>query len=241
MSAPDEVELPGLSPAAIDRPEAPGFPRLTEPYPPQNPNPQLSFEGFLPRLYAGIQALHRDMQAAHQVDFDQALVLQCLVHVLLTKGLVRKEELDAVYPQNAKALEETRAQLLTGPRTAVPPPDIQAPKDLDCSAHYPQCEAACCTSFNVFLTAEEAASNKYLWDLAMPYRLLVDDDGMCVYFDAVNFKCTIWKDRPASCRNFDCRTDGRVWEDYEGRRVSLMMMESKARQAAARQKARAGT
>ena len=225
--------------APNERPPAPGFPRLTVPYPPFNDNPQLTFEGLLPRLMAGINRLHHDMAQHHRVEFEQAVIVQCLLQVLLTKGVVTKEELDQYFPQMASGLELIRAKQITGPHQANPPADAVEPVDLDCSAHHATCAAACCNSFNVFLTEDEAASNKYLWDVAMPYRLLVDDDGTCVYFDRDGYKCSIWKDRPASCRNFDCRTDGRIWESYENRKLSSMMMDSKARQAAARQRERA--
>lgn len=221
------------------RPPAPGFPRLTLPYRAFNDNPQLHLEGLIPRMLTALNSMHHDMSRHHRVEFDQAVIVQCLLQVLLAKGVVTKEELDVNYPQMAAGLEVVRAKQITGPHQATPPPDAVDPVDLDCSAHHATCNAACCTSFNVFLTAEEAASNKYLWDIAMPYRLLVDDDGTCVYFDRDNFKCSIWKDRPASCRHFDCRSDGRIWEDYPQRTLSAMMMDSKARQAAARQRERA--
>lgn len=218
---------------------APGFPRLTIPQPAYNDNPQLHFETFLPRFMAGLTGLHQDMTRHHQVEFEQAVILQCLLQVLLNKGVIKKEELDSQFPNMAAGLEIVRTKQITGPKTAQPREDAVEPHDLDCSAHHAICDAACCTSFNVFLTAEEAASNKYLWDVAMPYRLLVDEDGRCVYFDNITHRCTIWKDRPASCRNFDCRSDDRIWDDYPTRNLSSMMMDSKARQAAARQRERA--
>lgn len=220
-------------------PEAPGFPRLNVPYRPWNDNPQLHFEGLVARLQAGLRNMHFDVQRHAQIEFESAVIVQCLIQALMNKGVVSRPELDALLPQMSAGVEKVRQMQITGPRMTVPPPDSSEPKDLDCSAHHATCDAACCTSFNVFLTEEEASSNKYLWDLAMPYRLLVDDSGRCVYFDADNLKCSIWRDRPVSCRNFDCRSDGRIWDDYPKRTLSLMMMESKARQAALRQKARA--
>lgn len=229
---------PAITPPAADGFDAPGFPKLTVPYPAHNQNSQLHFEGFLPRILAGMSSFHADMVRHHQVEFEQAVIVQCLLQVLMTKGYVNKEELDAVFPNMARAVEEVRAKQITGPRSASLPADTPEPTDLDCSAHHADCHAACCTSFNVFLTSEEAASNKYHWDVALPYRLLVDERGTCVYFDAESLKCTIWHDRPLSCRKFDCRTDGRIWEDYGKRQLSEMMMNSKARIAAARQRAK---
>ncbi len=232
----DKIDIPlGMD---TERPYAPGFPRLTVPRPAYNDNPQLHFDTFLPRLLSSLNNLHNDIARQQRVEFEQAVILQCLMQVLMDKGLVSKAELDAHFPNMAAGLEVVRSNMLGGPTTARPPADAVEPVDLDCNAHHAVCDAACCTSFNVFLTADEAASNKYLWDVAMPYRLLVDDDGRCVYFDNVGHRCTIWQDRPAACRNFDCRDDGRIWDDYASRNLSSLMMDSKARQAAARQRER---
>jgi len=29
-------------------------------------------------------------------------------------------------------------------------------------------------------------------------------DGLCVHLDRANHRCTIWHERPAACRDFDC-------------------------------------
>lgn len=214
-------------------PESP-LPKLSPHLPAHNPNPQEDLEGLKDAIRPALYAVHSDFARGMQVEFEQAVIVQCVLQILMTKGLIRREELDQVFPAMRKMMAELRSTQLTGPRLYQTLADVPEPTDLDCQSHHDQCGAACCTSFSVVLTAEEAASNKYLWDLAFPYRLLVDESGTCVYFDRSTLRCTIWADRPAACRTFDCRKDDRIWDDYAQRRVSASAMEAKARAFAAR-------
>ncbi len=218
-------------------PESP-LPRLPPHHAGHNTNPQDTLDGLEAALRPALYAIHSDFARGMQVEFEQAVIVQCVLQILMAKGLVRKEELDQVYPTLRKTMAELRATQLTGPRLYQSLDDLTEPVGLDCSTHYDACGAACCTSFSVVLTAQEAASGKYKWDIAFPYRLLVDEVGTCVYFDRPTLRCTIWNDRPAACRTFDCRKDNRIWDDYEGRRVALSAMEAKARMFAEREKAK---
>ncbi|MFO0746007.1 MAG: YkgJ family cysteine cluster protein [Myxococcota bacterium] len=202
--------------------------------PPKNDHPQLHYEGARDALRVALSRLHGDQLNATQMEFQSAVVMQSILHVLMAKGLVTSGELDQVHGQIYQALLGFRQGRYTGPM--VTPDDVpERQVDLDCSAHHAICGAACCSTFDVFLTPEEARSNRYLWDLTVPYRLLHDHEGTCVYFDRDSLGCSIWQHRPKACRNFDCRTDGRVWHDYAQRTVSLETMERRAALAARRQ------
>lgn len=222
-------------------PPASPLPKLPPVLPAHNDNPQQDPTGAIAALRPALYGVHSDFARGMQVEFEQAVIVQCVLQILMTKGLIRREELDQVYPTMRKMMAELRTTQLTGPNLYQSLADLKEPTDLDCSSHHATCGAACCTSFSVVLTAEEAASNKYLWDIAFPYRLLVDEQGTCVYFDRTSLSCSIWNDRPAACRTFDCRKDDRIWDDYAGRRVSSAAMEAKARMFAARDKAQRTT
>jgi hypothetical protein len=215
--------------------DSPLHPIVPPPLPAHNPHPQNTFEGLRDAVRAGLHMAHTVQARAMQAEFEHAVIVQSLLHVLLEKGIVAREELDTVYPQMQHALAELRtAQHGAGPRMTQPLEGYPEPTGLDCAAHHPTCEAACCTSFSVVLTPEEAASGKYMWDVAFPYRLLTNAAGTCVYLDEDKRRCTIWADRPLVCRSYDCRTDDRIWSDYPTRNLSLAAMEAKARAAAAR-------
>jgi len=225
--------------ANSDDPMASPLPKLPEPYPAKNPKIQEHFEGALRALRPALYQVHADHARGMQVEFEQAVIVQCVLQILMLKGLITREELDQVYPSMQQMMLQLREKQLTGPRLSDPAEPNLDPKDLDCSAHHATCGAACCSSFSVLLTTDEVRSGKYLWDLAYPYRLLVDGDGTCVYFDRDKLGCSIWHDRPTACRVFDCRTDGRIWDDYSARRLSADSMAAKARLAAARAKSAA--
>jgi hypothetical protein len=213
------------------------LPRVDCPLPAVNRHPQETFDGLREALRPALHGIHADQARGLQVEFEQAVIVQAVLQVLMSKGLVTRAELDAVYPAMHQMMVELRSKQLTGPRLFPGLGTMAEPSDLDCSSHHDVCGAACCSSFNVLLTPEEAASNRYLWDVAHPYRLLTDDDGTCVYFDRDGRRCGIWQDRPSACRAFDCRTDDRVWRDYPNRGLSEAAMAAKARLAAARARA----
>lgn len=209
-------------------------PIFKPPLPAHNDHAQLHFEGVRDALRSGFTRGHLDTARAQQLEFEQSVVVQCMLQVLMQKGLVKPEELNAALPTVHEEMTKLRSEQYTGPLLAplVGLPDI----DIDCGAHYDTCEAACCTSFHVFLTMEEAQSGKYLWDITVPYKLLSDADECCVYFDRQGRKCTIWQDRPLACRAYDCRSDTRIWSDYPARNLSVTAMEKKAKLAAFRAK-----
>ena len=197
-----------------------------------NDHAQLHFEGVRDALRSGFTRGHVDVARTQQLEFEQSVVVQCMLQVLMQKGLVKPEELNAALPAVHAEMTKLRTEQFTGPLLA---PLAGFPEvDIDCASHYSTCEAACCTSFHVFLTMEEAQSGKYLWDLTVPYKLLSDADECCVYFDRHARTCTIWQDRPLACRAYDCRTDTRIWSDYPARNLSLKAMEKKAKLAAAK-------
>jgi hypothetical protein len=222
---------------ADETPPPSPLPRLDKPLPAHNPNIQNELDGLRDAIRPALHAIHSDHARGMQVEFEQAVIVQSVLQVLMLKGLVTREELDQVYPQMQQMMAQLRAQQLTGPRLSQGLEALRDPVDLDCATHLSDCGAACCTSFSVVLTPEEAASNKYLWDLAFPYRLLVDDAGTCVYFNRETHRCTIWNDRPSACRTFDCRRDDRIWSDYPNRGLTEDAMAAKARIAAAKARA----
>ncbi|MFO0748273.1 MAG: YkgJ family cysteine cluster protein [Myxococcota bacterium] len=218
-------------------PPKPTYAPLEPPHAPKNDHPQSHFEGLRDALRPAFNRVHADLARTQQVELEQAAIVQAMLQILMAKGIVTGPELDMLYPQMHHTLAVARAQQSLGPKLSPAGLDPREPTDLDCASHHATCGAACCSSFNVFLTPEEASSGRYVWDFTTPYRLLVDGDGTCVYFDRERLGCSIWHDRPTSCRTFDCRDDGRVWDDYPARRLSLQSMEAKARLAAARARA----
>ena len=88
--------------------------------------------------------------------------------------------------------------------------------DIDCSARLHLCGARCC-SFDVALSEQDILERKLPFEIERPYELprdpvtkrctCMDDEGLC----------TVYHERPGTCRTYDCRDDRRVWIDFERR------------------------
>lgn len=79
----------------------------------------------------------------------------------------------------------------------------------DVPCHSVQC-TECCERLSPHLTEEEFLSGKYVYSLydggdpEMPAIAIPRTERGCVYLSD-NKVCTIYEDRPLSCRQFDCR------------------------------------
>lgn len=74
------------------------------------------------------------------------------------------------------------------------------------------CQARCCR-FEVTLSTQDLDEGQLRWSYATPYVLAKAADGQCVHHDSKG--CAAYAVRPATCRRYDCRSDPRVWSDYE--------------------------
>jgi Fe-S-cluster containining protein len=101
----------------------------------------------------------------------------------------------------------------SGARYRLDPPTAPAPVNINCSERVHLCKAACC-KLNFALTPGEVRSGKIKWDRSLPYLIAHNSKGYCAHIDG-NLGCTIYEDRPALCRRYDCRADGRIWKDFE--------------------------
>ncbi len=75
--------------------------------------------------------------------------------------------------------------------------------ECDCLDALPYCQARCCAIHGIELTSEEAATGKF-HQSGDPPQLNRRSDGYCIYNDHGNCRCTIYKDRPGTCRDFHC-------------------------------------
>jgi Fe-S-cluster containining protein len=87
---------------------------------------------------------------------------------------------------------------------------------IDCAARLSLCHAACCR-LGVPLTRQDLDEGVVRWDRDQPYLNQRQPDGYCVHCDEDSRCCTIYAYRPGLCRTYDCRRDGRIWVDFDGR------------------------
>ena len=92
----------------------------------------------------------------------------------------------------------------------------RSPAPVDCASRVHLCHARCC-SFVVELSRQDVEEGGLLWDIEQPYLLRREADGLCSHLDRKTQACGVYQNRPAGCRTYDCRTDQRVWIDFEKR------------------------
>jgi hypothetical protein len=97
--------------------------------------------------------------------------------------------------------------------------DFQGSAEVDCATLIPICHAACCR-LRLGLSAEDVAEGIVRWDPDAPYLNLQRPDGVCVHLNSETLGCSVYSHRPIPCRGYDCRTDPRIWLDFDNRVVN---------------------
>jgi hypothetical protein len=147
-----------------------------------------------------------------------------LLDVLIDRGVVEPEALLQAVERNRQQHDEDVAAraddrtLPSWPTVLVRDDGAVGPEgatitEVECAERLSICHAACC-SLPFPLSAAEVEGGKVKWDLGHPYMIRHDDHGCCVHNDRATGGCTIYADRPAVCRGYDCREDERIWKDF---------------------------
>jgi len=183
----------------------------------------------------------RFVNSSHVDVHDMLLRLAAQV-VALTDELVRR--IDHVEPQPAQAgtpardvngtveesvveaVPETLAKIRAAEIRHTPrvwleldPTDKYATSgpDVPCAELIHICQSRCC-KLQFPLSTRDLDEGVIRWDYGKPYMIRQRaSDGKCVHNDPSTHFCTVHAQRPAVCRKYDCRTDARIWADYDKR------------------------
>lgn len=182
---------------------------------PPKPPPSVAEE----RVFQLGAVVRRAMQASYQMltqeaqeGVRQAVDGRALAQLLLDKGIITAEELEAARQSAEREITADRADRWKGPWLTTPTDDPEA--TVDCATRHPHCQATCCSLYRVYLTADEVRRGDLLWDLAIPYALPRGPEGQCAYFDPSTLGCRVWQNRPWVCRAYTCAQDKDVWDDF---------------------------
>lgn len=138
-----------------------------------------------------------------------------LVETLIGEGAL---PLDAYERRRALTIARENQRSENDPQVILnEEPDKYALTDLpviDCASKLPVCKARCCT-LEVALSLQDLNERSLRWAYRRPYVLeMRKDDGYCVHSDGER-RCTVYAQRPAICRTYDCRDDKRIWKDFD--------------------------
>jgi len=164
---------------------------------------------------SGLRFLHMvSMQGRADLQENRA-TLYALLEELVEAGVLDLAKLES-RREVARVLENERGDRLWRVRIA-DDSDKYAPRalpDIDCRALLPLCKGRCCKM--VFaLSAQDLEERVVKWEYGRPY-LIKQSGGHCVHQDAAG-GCTVYEQRPLTCRTYDCRNDKRVWLDFDKR------------------------
>jgi len=167
-------------------------------------------------LEGGLRFLHVLGMQGRIGNEETSLRLEALIEELAARSAVDLRSLEARQELLRQRGRDRRgdAEVDVGARedkyaiTELPP--------IDCEARLHLCRARCCT-FTFPLSFQDLDERVVRWDYEHPYRIARNDNGYCVHNDAGRRTCTVYAHRPAVCRTYDCRTDPRVWLDFDKR------------------------
>ena len=170
--------------------------------PPPEPPPEVEAD-----LINDIKKVVDDL-ATRKDNGDLVARLDYIVDLLILRGHLK--------PGHRRLLNKVRADRSTVFLAMFPDKRQVVGSDIDCPSLIHLCKARCC-SYSVTLSAQDVAEGKLKWELYEPYRLLKDKTtGYCRYLRA-DAGCSVYEDRPATCRIYDCREDRRVWLDWDNK------------------------
>jgi len=145
-----------------------------------------------------------------------------LIDVLLTKGLITEDELQAAAANVHQAMAGQGEFM--GPGTFIrleeKPDAVNRTIEVDCQARMHICHAVCC-KLNFALTISEIESTAIKWDLGQPYQIRHNEDGYCSHLQQNPGMCQIYNNRPGVCRHYSCAEDDRIWKDFDKMELNI--------------------
>lgn len=163
----------------------------------------------------GLRFAHVMLSVNQEQGNEAVAYVQALADLLMQKGIIRHQELEAPLELARKEVEQ------------VPMPRVRLAEmgdkyaegqsvEIDCAARIHLCQARCCT-LRFYLTKQDLDEGVVKWDYGNPYWIKQAADGYCVHSDPTSRACQIHAKRPHVCRKYDCRQDKRIWLDFENR------------------------
>ena len=164
-------------------------------------------------LRVALDSLITDNERARKGIAELQQQIETLIEIMVATGTLR--------PGHAELIAKLRKRVELSRRAPVELSSIEdkypiTGEPIDCETRLPLCQARCC-SFAVTLSRQDLAEGQLTWELEHPYRLARGPDGYCGHLGRDDARCQRYEHRPATCRAYSCRTDQRVWLDFEAR------------------------
>ena len=164
-------------------------------------------------LRAAVERLAADHERAERGIAELQQQIETLIEIMVAAGTLR--------PGHAELIAKLRRRVELSRKTPVELSSIEdkyevTGEPIDCDSRLPLCQARCC-SFAVVLSRQDIEGGQLTWEIDHPYRLARGPDGYCGHLGRDDARCQRYEHRPATCRAYSCRTDQRIWLDFEAR------------------------
>ncbi len=173
-------------------------------------------------LVDGLRFVHLMGDVTRREVYQTAITVLALIEELREKG-----ELDALRHEDrlgelqSREVDRMQEHLHVRLEQRVDKYGLKNLPDIDCDARIPLCRARCCT-LHFPLSSQDLDERIVKWDYSKPYIIRQrESDGYCVHNHPVTHGCTVYRQRPAVCRTYDCSKDKRIWVDF-GRRIPVI-------------------
>ncbi len=159
---------------------------------------------------------YRQIDTSAVILYEASAHLYALAELLVAKGLISTEELDQHKKEVKERLNRSFKDAEIGVRVRRQEVDkytIASEVKIDCENRIHLCRGSCC-SFEYPLTMQDIKEG-IRWSLGRPFMNAHGTNGYCVHWQPDTTRCSIYEQRPAVCREYDCRRDSRVWLDFD--------------------------
>lgn len=168
------------------------------------------------QITEGLLYTHSRLNANQRKTLEAASFLYALVEMLNEKGLLAIAELDARQQSVIKRLREQTRREGNGAVFQDPEYDkynFPHGAQIDCAERVHLCKASCCR-LPFALSKQDVREGIVHWDFGQPYLIEHNVAGYCTHMAQDTCACTIYDQRPAPCRGYDCCHDQRIWLDF---------------------------
>jgi len=170
----------------------------------------------LTRLRGDLRRVMESSEHAERSVAELASIVNLLLQLLQLQGTLGEGHLrmlDRLRGQVERVIEPPiRIDRTTVDKYAQPGTGTE----IACASIIELCHGRCC-AYDIALSEQDLAEGKLSWRIEQPYWLPRTTDGYCTYQDRTSGGCGVYAHRPGMCRTYDCRTDTRVWLDFEQR------------------------
>ena len=167
-------------------------------------------------ILEGFLYSYRQLDTNAAKVYEASANLYSLIELLVAKGIIGVDELDQRKKAVEKRLKESFNESGIGVRVQNAKIDkysLEAEAEIDCENRKHICRAACCAM--AYALSPQDIREGIRWSLGKPFMNARGADGYCAHLHQDTLACSIYEHRPAVCRQYSCRSDHRIWLDFD--------------------------